>query len=550
MYKLIIFVLITIFLTACSQDNLSPKLSGSIASADGSIPELAHIHILSFGDNPYSAPTTIQADKNGRFELTLPDEDNLEIMVTASDHQRLLFPLLSSKTNKHLEVKIRLKQNPYLEDLSAVHITGDWNKFGFGNASPMLPQSDGSYLFEMESQADTVAYQLLDIVSDGRSVNGTMYDKLVYDGGGDYKSVVLTSEGKVKIQFDPAKLNKAIAGSEPMVEVLNADESVQQIIDIALRSEQDKNTENTQKQIYLKGHKNLKNFRYDHRPFQDFINTITERASNNLVTRYAMLQLARRTSPNDENAQNIYKQVIQTLPLEDPLWAAEALSASNVFILALGSEKAKQLFQDSYQNIPHKKVRAGVLLNLGLIAKRDGDLASQSKIYSELTSDYFDIKGIAYYIDQLNPNLGITKGKNVPDFELKNIDGNKTISNKKLLGKTYLIDFWATWCAPCVEEMPNLHAVYEKYKDKNFAIVSFSYDRQRETVFKFRKEKWAMPWMHVYLTGAEKEKISKDFEVDGIPKPILIDPQGKIIATETELRGNDLDKTLSKYLGK
>jgi len=59
-----------------------------------------------------------------------------------------------------------------------------------------------------------------------------------------------------------------------------------------------------------------------------------------------------------------------------------------------------------------------------------------------------------------------------------------------------------------------------------------------------------MPWEHVYLTGAEKEKISKEFEVDGIPKPILIDPQGTIIATEMELRGDDLEKTLSKYLGK
>jgi len=547
---LTISIFVLLFLAARSHQNVSRKLSGLIANADGSVPQLAHLHILPFGDNPFSASTIIQVDQDGRFELTLPGEKYLEVMVTASDHQRLLFPLLLPKNAKSTELKIQLKQNPYLDDLSGVRITGDWNKFGFGSASPMLAQSDGSYFFETEFGADTVAYQLLDIVTDGRSVNGTSQDKLVYDGGGDYKSVVRVINGKVKIQFDPSKLIKTVSGNEPIVKVLNADESVQQIIDISLHGEQDKSLENTQRQLHLKKNKNLKNFSYDRQPFQDYVHTVTKNASNKLVTRYAMLQLARRTSPQCDGAKSIYNEIIKILPLEDPLWAAEAMSASNIFIQALGSEDARQHFLDNYKKIPHKKVRAGLLVKLGLYAKREGDQVMQAGIFNELKTEYDDVKGIDYYVDQLNPDLGIAKGKYVPDFEIKNIDGDKTISNKKLLGKTYLIDFWATWCAPCVEEMPNLHAVYEKYKDKNFAIVSFSYDRQREAVFKFRKDKWAMPWEHVYLTGAEKEKISKEFEVDGIPKPILIDPQGTIIATEMELRGDDLEKTLSKYLGK
>lgn len=549
MYRLTLTILIAALLVSCSQDKRLSTFSGTISSVDGSIPQLAHIHILPFGENPYSAPIIIQADADGRFELTLPNQEYLEVMVTASDHQRLLFPLLMTKKGQTIQAKIQLKQNPFKDDLSGVRITGDWNNFAFGTASPMLAQPDGSYLFEMKSQADTVAYQLLDIVSDGRSVNGTNQDKLVYDGGGDYKSLVSVKEGKVQIHFDPSQLKTEQTQGQAGVELLNGNETMQQILRIARRSEQDKYLEHTQKQTHLQDHKNLNNFNYDRKPFRDYIRATIESASSQLVKRYAMLQLVRRTSPKDENAKTIYQDAIQTLPLQDPLWAEEALSAGNVFIQALGSDKAKQLFMDEYENIPNKKVQAGVLIKLGLIAKRDGDLAEQSRLYGILTSDYAHIKGIGYYVDQLNPDQGIAKGKNIPDFEVKNMDGTKILSNKKLLGKTYLIDFWATWCAPCVEEMPNLHAVYETYKDKNFTIISFSYDRNPEAVSTFRRDKWAMPWQHIFLSGAEKETITKEFEVDGIPKPILVDAQGTIIATEIELRGDDLAKTLGKYLG-
>ena len=63
-----------------------------------------------------------------------------------------------------------------------------------------------------------------------------------------------------------------------------------------------------------------------------------------------------------------------------------------------------------------------------------------------------------------------------------------------------------------------------------------------------RKDKWGMPWLHTFVEKGKENKLSKRFEVSGIPKPILVNPQGIIIATGMELRGEELEKTLNKYL--
>lgn len=140
----------------------------------------------------------------------------------------------------------------------------------------------------------------------------------------------------------------------------------------------------------------------------------------------------------------------------------------------------------------------------------------------------------------------LSPGKIAPDFELPNPDG-QLVKLSDYRGKVVLIDFWASWCGPCRQENPHVVAVYEKYKNQGFDILSVSLDRDRD--------KW--------LAAIEKDKLSWNghvsdllfwnsaaaqlYKVSSIPFTVLVDKDGRIIATK--LRSFQLEQTLKSIYG-
>jgi thiol-disulfide isomerase/thioredoxin len=186
---------------------------------------------------------------------------------------------------------------------------------------------------------------------------------------------------------------------------------------------------------------------------------------------------------------------------------------------------------------------------LGGFLRFDKDTSKAEKYFEEFKSNYPDSEFLEYLEMDFKFDKDISVGKMLPDFEIKSMDGNEIYTNESLKGKYILVDFWATWCPPCIAEMDNLHQVHKKFGGYNFEIFSLSFDRSPEEVEKFVKNpKNPMPWLHSFVENGYDNELSKAFEVDGIPKPILIDPDGKIIATEVDLRGERLEKTLAKFL--
>ena len=267
-----------------------------------------------------------------------------------------------------------------------------------------------------------------------------------------------------------------------------------------------------------------------------------------MLAKYAALQLAKIWSLGIDVNNDELMKVTFVLPINDALWKLYPILSVRVFSSVLGDEKADSLFREKVESIKNKNVKAAVLLQLGLKAKADNKILELVKFYKQLVRLKIDLPNYKYFLEQLNPDKNIFKGKDVPDFSFSLLNSNKSVSNKNLLGKYYLLDFWASWCQPCMNEMEALHSAYSKYKTKNFTILSLSYDLNRTSIDKFMKGKWKMPWMHVFVHQIMKSDISKKFEVGGIPKAILVGPDGKILATELELRGENLDKTLSKFI--
>jgi len=113
----------------------------------------------------------------------------------------------------------------------------------------------------------------------------------------------------------------------------------------------------------------------------------------------------------------------------------------------------------------------------------------------------------------------------LPDFKLATLDG-KTISSDALKGKLLVINFWATWCGPCREEMPDLQQFYDKYKnDPQIVFLSMTLDEPEtsdQTVRDFMdKHKYTFPVLRAYQYGRQK------CSINGIPETWFVDRNGK-----------------------
>lgn len=159
---------------------------------------------------------------------------------------------------------------------------------------------------------------------------------------------------------------------------------------------------------------------------------------------------------------------------------------------------------------------------------------------------YFSILVLITFV-----STGICQGKEgstAPDFNGKTTNG-KEIKLSDYLGKVVLLDFWASWCPPCREEMPALIKFYRSRKDPKFELIAVNIDNKKDNMDNFLDKLFPEPAFPIVLDN--DQKIPALFNIEAMPTTIFIDKKGKIRFRHDGFKEsyvNDFDSELTQLL--
>jgi peroxiredoxin/predicted negative regulator of RcsB-dependent stress response len=232
----------------------------------------------------------------------------------------------------------------------------------------------------------------------------------------------------------------------------------------------------------------------------------------------------------------------------DPEGPVKALAQ---IILTMGRAQAGQFdealkrFRELMQGIgqnEQEEFAASFADNLATAAITAGEFGIAREVYTALLSRFSDSPNLRQKVQRDLKRLDKV-GKPAPSFTSEDING-KVVRLDAYRGKYVLIDFWATWCAPCIGELPRLQAAYRTYHDAGFAIIGISLDESKTAVVDFARAR-NLPWPQLHNASGSADLV-EGFGVSSIPATYLIDPEGTVI--RLDLRGKALDETLNRLI--
>jgi thiol-disulfide isomerase/thioredoxin len=191
--------------------------------------------------------------------------------------------------------------------------------------------------------------------------------------------------------------------------------------------------------------------------------------------------------------------------------------------------KARELTEEFIREFPKDEWGAQLLTMQAMYTR--GDKEAELAIYRRVAAEYAGTSAAK----MAQGNVRQIEAVGQP-FELSftDVTTDKPVSIKGLAGKVVVIDFWATWCGPCVAEMPKLKSLYAKYKDQGVEFIGVSLDQPGPGLEKLKKyvEENDIPWPQYYQGNGWESDFSLSWGINGIPALFVVDAEGNLHSTE------------------
>jgi thiol-disulfide isomerase/thioredoxin len=206
--------------------------------------------------------------------------------------------------------------------------------------------------------------------------------------------------------------------------------------------------------------------------------------------------------------------------------------------------KGQQYTEEFIQEYP-KEERGANLLSM-LAMHNHGKREAQLSIYRRIAADYAGTRSAKMAEGSIRREEAVGKPL---ELEFTDAITGKTVSMKALRGTVVVVDFWATWCGPCVAEMPKMKELYAKYKDQGVEFLGISLDMPGEGLEKLKKyvEENEIGWPQYYQGQGWDSEFSQSWGINGIPALFVIDADGNVHSTEA--RGG-LDSMIPELIKK